>query len=502
MTGPATPDQLFPGLFKAVQGARLFPDSKTFVDAVPRQPPARILRHYREQQSREDFDLSAFVRQHFALPTDGPEALPADPKRPLEDYIDQLWDHLTRRQEQSMPGTSLLPLPRPYIVPGGRFREIYYWDSYFTLLGLAEAGRLEMVEHMVENFAHLIDSVGFVPNGNRSYFCSRSQPPLFPLMVELLAECSSDPAVYTRYLPQLEREYNFWMAGADTLTSDGAANRRVVRLGDGLLNRYWDDSDEPRQESYAEDTALAAAAGRDPTGLYRDIRAACESGWDFSSRWLADPQRLDSIRTTSILPVDLNAILYRCESLLARAASLAGSNREALYDDRARKRLQLLRSRFFDREQGFFVDLLLPSLGPSGRLTQAAAWPLFFHIATAEQAAQVAARLERDFLRPGGWVTSCTRSGQQWDTPNGWAPLQWVTYCGLRHYGFNDQAQEGARRWVAANRLVYRSTGTLLEKYNVEEPGRLARGGEYAVQSGFGWTNGVLLKLLARMGDR
>ena len=217
---------------------------------------------------------------------------------------------------------SRLPLTTRYVVPGGRFREMYYWDSYFTMLGLQVSGRHDLVADMVENFAGLIDRYGHIPNGSRSYYLSRSQPPFFAAMVELQGEHEGLPALLMR-LPQLEREYAFWMDGAAELAA-GAAHRRVVRLADGtLLNRYWDDLAIPRDEAYVEDIATAQQSTRPAPEVYRDLRAAAESGWDFSSRWLADGKTLSSIRTTDILPVDLNSLLYKLELTIARGCKAA-----------------------------------------------------------------------------------------------------------------------------------------------------------------------------------
>ena len=179
------------------------------------------------------------------------------------------------------PHSSLVPLPHRYVVPVGRFREIYYWDSYFTMLGLEQSGRHDLVVDMVQNFAWLIDTFGHVPNGNRSYYLSRSQPPFFAAMVELLAERDGE-RVYATYLPQLAREYAFWMDGVARL-APGSAYRRVVRLKDGtILNRYWDDRETPREESYREDIETARTSTRPAHEVYRNLRAAAESGWDFS----------------------------------------------------------------------------------------------------------------------------------------------------------------------------------------------------------------------------
>ncbi|MGD2131067.1 MAG: alpha,alpha-trehalase TreF [Lysobacterales bacterium] len=501
MSLPSTPDQDYAELFVAVQAARVFADSKTFVDAVPVEDPATILAAYRAQSGRPGFDLAQFVEAHFDLPSPSPRLSEAPQAEPLRQRIESLWDLLRRPADAGQPGSSLIPLPHPYIVPGGRFREIYYWDSYFTMLGLAVSGRTELIQHMVDNFAWLIDRIGFVPNGNRSYYCSRSQPPLFAMMLDLLAAALDEPEVPARYLNQLEREYRFWMSGSDERAASGSATRRAVAVEGGFLNRYWDESDRPRQESYAEDLQLARESGVEESHLYRNVRAACESGWDFSSRWLADGHSLATIRTTDVLPVDLNAIMFHLESSLAKACNRAGRQDDAArYASRAEFRKRLLRDRFFDDSSGFFVDLLAPDLRPTGVLSLAGAYPLFLGIATRQQAESVCRRLSREFLRPGGWATTRARSGQQWDAPNGWAPLQWIVYRGLQRYGFEDEAVRGARRWVRNNLAVYERTGRLLEKYNVEEIGAFAGGGEYEVQHGFGWTNGVLLSLMDRLG--
>ncbi|HEX9852339.1 MAG TPA: trehalase family glycosidase, partial [Woeseiaceae bacterium] len=301
MSVSQTPHEIYGALFEAVQAGHLFADSKTFVDAVARRTPAETLRHYSEMRDQPGFDLQAFVRQNFDLPDARLEsaALPAD--NDVRTQIGNLWPKLTRAADRKEQYSSLIELPRAYVVPGGRFRELYYWDSYFTMLGLAASGKVRMLEDMVDNFAFLVDRIGFIPNGTRTYYCTRSQPPFFVLMIELLASVSGGQKVFDKYFPQLEKEYEFWMAGAGGLTAGQTAVRRAVRVDDTLLNRYWDDAAEPRQESYAEDKALAAGTKREPAQLYRDIRAACESGWDFSSRWFGETRSIGSIRTTEVL---------------------------------------------------------------------------------------------------------------------------------------------------------------------------------------------------------
>lgn len=495
-----TPDRVYGELFEAVQTGSVFGDSKTFVDAIPKRDPAVILKSFEENRHKRDFDLGSFVASNFEIPRSEEAEVVADTERPVRQHIEMLWDVLTRPADTVNPDSSLISLPNPYIVPGGRFREIYYWDSYFTMLGLADAGRLDAIEDMVENFAFLIDEIGFIPNGNRTYFCSRSQPPFFVLMVELLAEVRNDRAIVRKYLPQLRLEYEFWMNGAGTLTEDRSSTAHVIKVGDGFLNRYWDDRDAPRAESYAEDREHAARSDRDEHELYRNIRTACESGWDFSSRWFDESETLESIRITNILPVDLNALLCRLETVLSETYKENGdTDLGDFFDDRAAHRRRMLQTLFYDEVAASFVDLSYPEFAPTGVLSLAAAYPLFLEIATPDQAASVARLIQQRFLAPGGWVTTLQSSGQQWDRPNGWAPLQWIVSTGLRNYGFTDEADVGAKRWVKNNLDVYKLTGRLLEKYDVEHIGALATGGEYAVQDGFGWTNAVLLRCMNQL---
>jgi alpha,alpha-trehalase len=318
-----SPQQLFQELFVAVQDAQIFPDGKSFVDAVPKAAPGLILEAYRSRRPDSRAALEQFVAAHFILPV--PAAAPPSPpdKVPLSEHIDRLWDELTRTSATAPMYSSLLPLPQPYVVPGGRFREIYYWDSYFTMLGLGASGRRDLIENMVSDFAHLIDVYGHVPNGARTYYLSRSQPPFFYAMVALTAP--QDPAAaYAKYLTQLRREYAFWMDGEHAVRP-GEAHRRVVAMPDGtVLNRYWDDSDAPRDESYREDTQLARESGRPAAQLYRDIRAAAESGWDFGSRWFADGRTRATMDTTEIVPIDLNSLLYGLESAIRSGCQREG----------------------------------------------------------------------------------------------------------------------------------------------------------------------------------
>ena len=377
------------------------------------------------------------------------------------------------------------------------FSELYYWDSYFIMLGLAESGRRDLLEDMVKNFADLMDTYGHAPNGTRTYYLSRSQPPFFFAMVSLLSP--SDPAAaFARYLKELKTEYAYWMEGANAL-KPGQAHRHAVALGDGsILNRFWDDSDAPRDESYSEDVVLAAATARPAHEMFRDIRAGAESGWDFSSRWFADSRTKASIDTTEIIPIDLNALMFGLENAIRAGCERTG-DRDCVEDfaKRAAARRAAIDHYLWDPSRGVYLDYRWTRKEPIDQLTAATLYPLFTHVASEEQAASVAKAVEAELLKPGGVVTTTLDTGQQWDWPNGWAPIQWIAVEGLTAYGRKPLAEAIACRWMVNVSGVYRSTGKLVEKYDVIATNQAGGGGEYPTQDGFGWTNGVMLKLMA-----
>lgn len=494
---PQPPDILLGPLFHAVQAAKTFPDQKTFADAVPKFNPVSILADWQMQRKQRNFDLHHFVDTNFSLPVAGETYVPPAGQS-LREHIDGLWPVLTHSTAQTRQWDSLLPLPKPYVVPGGRFREIYYWDSYFTMLGLAESGHWDRVQDMVENFAALLDKYGHIPNGNRSYYLSRSQPPFFSLMVDLLAQHQGEK-VYSKYLPQLQKEYNYWMADADKVAT-GQASKRLVKLKDGtLLNRYWDARDVPRTESYLDDIATAGkASGRNKGELYRDLRSGAASGWDFSSRWFSKPDDISSIQTTRILPVDLNSLMYHLEKTLAYANTVAKNDDAAKrFDALASKRQQAINRYFWDDKQGWYTDYDWQKATARPQLTAAALFPLYLQVATDDQANRTATAVQTHLVKEGGLVTTSINNGQQWDAPNGWAPLQWAAVEGLNHYGKQALAKDIGMRFLQNVQQTYDKEHKLVEKYVVEgkAPGG-GGGGEYPLQDGFGWTNGVTLKLM------
>ncbi|WP_342454526.1 trehalase family glycosidase [Sphingomonas sp. H160509] len=265
-TAIRSPMDVYGPLFQAVQQGHVFADGKTFVDAVPKRAAEAIMADYARTKPAGPA-LKAFVLANFVVPGENDRG-----SGDLRTHVRTLWPQLVRQPVVPVAGSSALPLPAPYVVPGGRFREIYYWDSYFTMLGLKVDGQQPLVESMLEDFTSLIERYGHIPNGTRTYYLSRSQPPYYALMLDL--STNTDPAVAKRRLAALRTEHAFWMKGEACIAGKPAC-LRVVRMPDGsVLNRYYDDRDTPRDESYAEDVETAAkAAPRPAADTQRNLRA-------------------------------------------------------------------------------------------------------------------------------------------------------------------------------------------------------------------------------------
>src|SRR3989475_682694 len=256
-------------LFHDVQLSGIFEDSKTFADARPRLAPAEITARYGPARGAPQFNLRQFVEEHFELPRPVGEGFRSDTSQTMEQHIRALWFVLTRPPDTADARSSLIPLPNPYVVPGGRFREVYYWDSYFTMLGLIESGRTDLVKSMLDNFAHLIVTVGHIPNGNRTYYLSRSQPPFFAAMVGLYAR-ARDTAQALQYLDALEAtelipvDLNSLLYHAERMIA--ALRTFRGRAGDAEVAKQFTRAAEDRRQ------ALLVAAYDPASGFFYDVR--------------------------------------------------------------------------------------------------------------------------------------------------------------------------------------------------------------------------------------
>jgi alpha,alpha-trehalase len=323
----------------------------------------------------------------------------------------------------------------------------------------------------------------------------RSQPPFFALMIQLLAEEKGD-SVFTKYQGALEKEYEFWMTGEMEVNARQTSCNHVVWVNGNILNRYWDSKETARPEAYQEDVHIAAAAVREKKETWRNIRAAAASGWDFSSRWFKDNLQMATIQTTQLIPVDLNCLLLYMEQTLLHMYQLQQDDtKAALFNTTISKRITAIQDLCWNENRGCYFDFNFIDHKQEEHFNLATVFPLFFNVATTVQATRIAELVKEKFLHAGGLITTLYKTGQQWDAPNGWAPLQWMAYKGLKNYGFTELAASIKQHWTSNCEKVFAATGKMMEKYNVTDTTIAAGGGEYPNQDGFGWTNGVYLKM-------
>ncbi|GFR40764.1 hypothetical protein Agub_g1377 [Astrephomene gubernaculifera] len=486
-----------------------------------------------------------------------------DPElRELGTAVHGLWKTLCRQVSSSVLDNTdrhtLLPLPYPFIVPGDRFRECYNWDSYWVIRGLVACNMVPAAEQLVRNLLSLVDRWGFVPNGARSYYTNRSQPPLLSAMVLAVWDASGDNGLLADALPRLVAQHTYWTSGNKAVRvraasgcqggADGAAPGLAAAAGVGStadvddcevfeLSRYHAELYEPRPESLREDIHLAASAGLEgdqAAQLYCDIASAAESGWDFSTRWYVGGSSLEFTRTTQVIPADLNAWLYRTErDIAAIAAHLGDLQLRDTYTAAAARRRHAMDALMWNTVDGCWHDLLLQQPQPDSAVVNtssesrppcstattvydaeqrsgvyASNWvPLWCGCAasgSAQAAAAVAGLQASGLIQGGGLLTSTYPSGQQWDAPNAWPPLVHMAIEALSEAqvpGAESAAAELADRWMRANLVAWHATGAMHEKYDGYKMGGVGGGGEYEPQVGFGWSNGVLLTLLQRYGQ-
>mmetsp|Transcript_61311 Transcript_61311/g.109208 ORF Transcript_61311/g.109208 Transcript_61311/m.109208 type:complete len:576 (+) Transcript_61311:68-1795(+) len=520
-------------LLDAVQRAKLFEDSKTFVDMPLREEPEVVLAAFAKLERREDPDvLRSFINTYFLPPGDElkswtppdfkemPPRLEAISDAALRKWalaLNSLWPSLGRIQDKAV---ALAPqrhtaLVRRYgmVIPGGRFRETYYWDTYWIVRGLLVCDMKDTARGVVENLLDDVRNFGFVPNGGRIYYLDRSQPPLLTEMVLAVHEAAPDKCWLASVLPLLEREYLFWMH------PKGGRLVTVPAKSAHALNVFHSASAHPRPESYTEDVYTAASAqeklGRKPQEVYHALRAATESGWDFSSRWLAagtgGTADLETINTSAVVPVDLNCMLYKMELGLSRIHSELHvgdlpSRASSFYAKAAARRACAIQEILWVEADGSYRDFRLDAGIPSAVVSlsdyAAPAWAGLSCTSSHIAKAMLASLQKSGLIQAGGVSTTTMCSGQQWDAPNAWAPIELMLIEGLDSLGHfpeaKDLANEIASAWLHSNIEAWMSAGVMFEKYDAGRPGWSGAGGEYHPQIGFGWSNGVALVLLDR----
>lgn len=396
----------------------------------------------------------------------------------VRDFIINNWDKTIRSNTQDKG--DLIGLPKPYTVPcmEGSFQEMYYWDTYFTNVGLLLSDRTDQAINNAENMAYMIEKFGRMPNGSRTFYLNRSQPPYFSQMVRDIFEVTGDVKWLSGIYPTIEKEHYFWTQR---------------RLCDNGLNRYYTDEAE-LDIGYAyglcERCGLEMPKEKAAIDKYSEcMYSFCESGWDCTSRF--------GVRADKFNGIDLNSLIFGMEQNLAYFAKLLQNGREEFWKSAAQHRKALINDLMWDEKLGAFCDYDFEKAQKTDFVSAAMFYPLFFKLATPEQAKRTVELLPKLEARYG--VTgSENREGLlelQWDYPNGWACLQYMVIRGLFNYGYDKDAERIAKKYAEVVELNFDKTGNLWEKYNVVD-GTVSDSKEYETPTMMGWSAGVYLYVL------
>ena len=503
-------------ILHTIQNAHIFNDSKEFVDMPLKVTPEEVLKAFEELPNYGKKTLEAFVNKYF-LPagSDLEKVSPSDfqdvPQtlhlalngNKYYDWaldLNLIWKSLLRQPKVEDPNRhTLLPWKNPVVIPGGRFRESYYWDTYWIILGLLKWDMKETAKGLVLNFLDSIRDNGFIPNGARIYYLTRSQP---PFLAEMISELYAADAISKEFLldslPVLESEHHFWMN----------ETRKALINGHSLTKYTGGEDNTPRPESYREDLETAAENIRPDGEVFIDLRAGAESGWDYTTRWFENGSpSINDIDTTNVVPVDLNIILLRYERFLEKTFRDFGNSKKANeYEAFANARETAIETVLWDESKSIWRDWRLREGKWSNIISVANFLPLWAGLGTVGERKQsiLKALNESGLVRIGGVATTNVDSGQQWDGDNAWPPLQDLIVEGLLEGGDKEgkeMAIEIVKNWLESGYLAWKKDGAMIEKYLASKPGVGGGGGEYEVQLGFGWTNGVALKMMVKFSE-
>ena len=409
----------------------------------------------------------------------------------------------------SLPQQGLLYLPKPYVVPGGRFNEMYGWDSYFIQVGLLKDNELELAKDMADNFLYQVKYYGKVLNANRTYYLNRSQPPFLTQMVLGVYAKTQDRKWLEDALPLIEKYYKLWATEPHMTPESGLA--RYWDFGEGpapevlsaekdaqgrthyeLVRDYYRTHDVP---DYRLDQYYDKKTDQLTMLFYKGDRSMRESGFDPSNRF--GPFNIDIIHYN---PVCLNSLLYLMEAQTAEILNKLDRKPEAAgWQAKADVRARAINNLMWDEKDGLYYDYDFVDKNVRRYPFLTTFYPLWAGIASKEQAARIVKNLPL-FEKVGGLETSTLISGNQWDSPFGWAPLEMIAVEGLRRYGYNAEAERISMKFLSLVRREYERVGYIVEKYDVVNGGSAVTAihfGYSANQAGFGWTNSVFLELLS-----
>jgi alpha,alpha-trehalase len=417
------------------------------------------------------------------------------------------------QREISEPG--LLYLPNPYVVPGGRFNEMYGWDSYFIQVGLVRDGESALARHTIDNFLYEIENYGRILNANRTYYLSRSQPPFLTQMILNVYRTRPDRNWLRNTVPAIEKYYAFWTSEPHLTTETGLS--RYYDLGEGPAPEVLSDERDAQgrthydrvKEYYRTHEVKDYDVGQyydkvkdQLTPLfYKGDRSMRESGFDPSNRF--GPFNIDIIHYN---PVCLNSLLYLMESDTVEIMNILGRPLEARrWRARAEARRRTVNRLMWDENDGLYYDYNFARKGVRRYPFATTFYPLWAGIADRRQAARLVANLHL-LERAGGLQTSTNASGSQWDAPFGWAPLQMIAVEGLRRYGYGEAADRLTTNFLSTVLKEFIQHKTIVEKYDVvrresEIGSGIKFGYDYNV-IGFGWTNAAFTDMYAKLPEK
>lgn len=394
----------------------------------------------------------------------------------VKEYIEANWDNTTRIFTEDKD--TLIGLPHPYTVPccEGKFQEMYYWDVYFTNVGLIKSGRLSQAKNNVDNMCYLINRFGFMPNGNRTFYLSRSQPPFLSQMVRGVYEKTGDTQWLSECFSALEKEHSFWEKERQTPCGlnryYGSFTHQELMDFCGVLCKRF-NIEKPDDESLAEDYGRA-------------MYSFAESGWDCNSRMGLD--------CYNYAWVDLNSLLFGMEKDMEFFSAELKNGCETIWKEKAEIRRKRMTELLWNGASGAFCDYNFTDGKHSDIISVAQFYPMFTGVCTAQQAEQTVELLSE--IEVGFGVACCEKRedlfGLQWDYPNGWACLQYIAVHGLLRYGYREQALRIAEKYKHLVEKVFETTGKLWEKYDVTT-GSVSHNKEYETPAMMGWTAGVYI---------
>ena len=396
-------------------------------------------------------------------------------------FIEEHWSDTTRLNHKNI-GT-LVGLPYPYTIPcvDDAFQEFYYWDTYFSCRGLIRQGFIEQAKNNCDNLIYLVENYGFVPNGNRTYYLNRSQPPYMGLLIKHVYDRLGDKHWLNSAVGTMEKEYEFWMNNRMTLIGLNHYGNHADRND---LLQFYDDSCVPRlrMRHYKKEDRLRESS---------QTLAEAESGWDFNPRFRR--------RCLDFAPIDLNSNLYKYELLLTEFYKVLGDEITALkWLGKSKMRKDLINRYCWHQESGAFMDYDFINNCHSTVISAAILHPLWCGLASDEQASCVVHVMETTLETEFGLLAcqfNTNGFNYQWDYPYGWAPLHLITIEALKDYGFRKTACRIAEKYVSTVCRVFENTGTLWGKYNVVNGNiDINCEGTNRMPAMMGWTAGVFVE--------